>query len=1132
MKRASTAALIVVLIGILVWAWSPPVRAAGAESGLPDLTDIKGHWAQKYIHDLTGFGIIGGYPDNTFRPDNSITRAEFVKLAVLADLTNPSDPTSRASTAGLPVGTPVPFADTTGHWSQSQGFLQQAIAWKLIVPEEYADGRFEPDRRITRLEMAVILVRAIGKDGEARQAAATGAVAVAGDVELSFADRDDIPVARRGYVKVAADKGMIGGYPDKTFRPAGNATRAEAAKMISKRFEASYTWACYTHHATGATGTEGGNGKTVPATGPTGFNGSLSVTVLAVRASATAAPSRVGGAKLQLQPGGYTATTTARGEAVFTSLPPAAYRLQVEAPGFETYDETKKVQVLPRTANETQVALFPTAAGEPVANLEVVGDAGAATASDSGMATGGGPSASATAQTPYNTAITLSAAGSRNASRTGFSWDIRDAAGQVVTDPYAVKAGAALAPQPASTETDDPVTFTLTLPAAGEYTVRLSLTNPAFPGVVSTATLAVKALNTKPEAVASVVAGPAPVKKTPDAALTKSSGLRVVKAGEAVWLRGWGIDPNVPSPELYNAGGNAPDIYGKNHDHYQRQFRWHWTLAYARAAEAAVEPAAAATATAAPASATAAPATAPTAWQDVSSLLDNPAAQYPKFTAAETGTYRATLVVDDDDAGGSLSSDPASVDILVLGDVASGGATATVSDSVCQTCHANEAEGWAGTAHGKLATGGTGASASTPGCQTCHGPGGQHVATASAVAATSGATTSATIAATATAADLTLIKDTISVTYGAGLCGNCHQEYGQWQKARHSDGDSYGYGEVAPALLLNCTGCHYAKGHVQRTEMAAARGKAFFEVNFSPLDRDKLPAKDEPGITCVACHDPHPAPAATTAASTSQVAAAATSSTATTLSPTANPASLVHGSSGNTCDTCHYEKWQNAILEGMAGEIKNGYEYPGRDYSYTNPHKTEDKCVLCHMSTAAPASASSAAAGAANGAATNANGILLVGGHTLRMRDAGPDGLVGGYGPRADDPSLERNPADTDDTLNVVPCQTCHPGLDTFDRNGVQKRIYDQWVLLGDLLKERNGGVLPGTKPGDKCATCHRGGTLPFDDDPELILENAYTNYKLVMNDRSWGIHNPKYVEALLDDSIASVREKYVPTRR
>lgn len=40
------------------------------------LTDIKGHWAEKHIQKLVDYGVVNGYPDGTFKPDNTITRAE------------------------------------------------------------------------------------------------------------------------------------------------------------------------------------------------------------------------------------------------------------------------------------------------------------------------------------------------------------------------------------------------------------------------------------------------------------------------------------------------------------------------------------------------------------------------------------------------------------------------------------------------------------------------------------------------------------------------------------------------------------------------------------------------------------------------------------------------------------------------------------------------------------------------------------------------------------------------------------------------------------------------------------------------------------------------------------------------
>ncbi len=79
---------------------------------------------------------------------------------------------------------------------------------------------------------------------------------------------------------------------------------------------------------------------------------------------------------------------------------------------------------------------------------------------------------------------------------------------------------------------------------------------------------------------------------------------------------------------------------------------------------------------------------------------------------------------------------------------------------------------------------------------------------------------------------------------------------------------------------------------------------------------------------------------------------------------------------------------------------------------------------------------------------------------------------------------------------------------------------------LRDLLTENNHDFLPANEPGN-CARCHKGGTVAFLDDPDLVLENAYTNYKLIANDRSRGIHNPGYIKKLLQDSIDSINNDY-----
>ncbi|MHB0885613.1 MAG: carboxypeptidase regulatory-like domain-containing protein [Bacillota bacterium] len=742
---------------------------------------------------------------------------------------------------------------------------------------------------------------------------------------------------------------------------------------------------------------------------------------------------KLAGAKVTLEPGKQSTVTVEGGKFAFAKLPAGAYRLTVEADGFVTYHSTEPVLAPAGATVDAPVFIFPEPAGAPQAQLSVQSE---------------------DATVPYGVILPVSISGTKEAAPDGIRWQVVGPDGRVLADPY-LGAGHELQLKVSSMPGSTPFDFEFVPPKPGRYVLRLLLTNKLGPRATgeAVAEAAVVAANTAPEAVPSVIAGPNPPSKQSAGGLRASSGLTVVDAGRTVYLRGWAVDVNMPSPEVYNPGGVDPDLYGKNHDQYQRQFKFLWRLEYSADGR--------------------------TGWTDVSARLTYGSAadvpvpsQYPRFTADRAGYYRATLRVSDQDPAGALTGSPVSLTVLAEAD-------GRVDPGACASCHGDRVASWKAGPHGQT----TGAA----GCQDCHGPARAHLSV--------------------DAGDAAAKRATISVSLASGTCGQCHKQYAEWEKARHSDGYSYGYSEVAEPLLLNCVKCHNPKGFAQAITMAKEQGKGFEESEFKVAppgapanapavlpDFSKLPPKDDAGVSCATCHDPHP-----TADKDGKVA----------------PFALRAGATGATCDTCHREKWQNAVLEAKAGQYGNGYDWRPAD-KIKNPHDTADKCVLCHMATGVTG--------------TDAVGVRLVGGHTLRMRDAGPDGLLGGYGPRADDPSKERGPSDKDDVLNLAACQSCHKGLDTFDREGVQKKVHDKWATLGDLLKERNGGVLPEAKPGDKCATCHRGGTLPFKDDPDLVLERAYTNYKLIKNDRSWGVHNPSYVLQLLDDSIKHVKEDYRPS--
>ncbi len=145
-------------------------------------------------------GAIKGYPDGTFRPENKITRAEFVSVLVRA--------------FDLKEGGGQNFADTDGHWAAGA----VAIAVRHGIVQGYGNDIFGPDDFITREQMVMMLVKAAGgtpKDGI-----------------TSFADDSRISDWARGAMALAAESGIINGYPDNTVHPQGDASRAEGVTMI------------------------------------------------------------------------------------------------------------------------------------------------------------------------------------------------------------------------------------------------------------------------------------------------------------------------------------------------------------------------------------------------------------------------------------------------------------------------------------------------------------------------------------------------------------------------------------------------------------------------------------------------------------------------------------------------------------------------------------------------------------------------------------------------------------------------------------------------------------------------------------------------------------------------------------
>lgn len=181
----------------------PPARAAAPAP------DIDGHWAELQIEYMMSKDIVGGYPDGTFKPGNTITRAEFMKMV---------NNSGGFTAAGAKTFTDVSAAD----WYAPE--VAKAAAAGYI--SGYPDGSMKPNANISRQEAAVMVAK-VSKLGDSAAA------------ELSkFSDAADIAAWSKTAVAACSQAGYISGYPDGTFRADKFITRAEAITIIKNTMPA------------------------------------------------------------------------------------------------------------------------------------------------------------------------------------------------------------------------------------------------------------------------------------------------------------------------------------------------------------------------------------------------------------------------------------------------------------------------------------------------------------------------------------------------------------------------------------------------------------------------------------------------------------------------------------------------------------------------------------------------------------------------------------------------------------------------------------------------------------------------------------------------------------------------------
>ena len=137
-----------IMLLVLVTFMFTMVGSAGAAT----FSDVSGTSVEaQAIYRLNGLGVLDGYPDGTFGPEKTITRAEFAKIAcVTAGL--------KAVASGM-GGTASPFSDVAAdHWAN--GWINVAAAQGFVKGDPA--GTFRPEDKITQAEVVTVLLRLLG----------------------------------------------------------------------------------------------------------------------------------------------------------------------------------------------------------------------------------------------------------------------------------------------------------------------------------------------------------------------------------------------------------------------------------------------------------------------------------------------------------------------------------------------------------------------------------------------------------------------------------------------------------------------------------------------------------------------------------------------------------------------------------------------------------------------------------------------------------------------------------------------------------------------------------------------------------------------------------------------------------
>lgn len=198
------------IISVLIFMLLFMTGGASADTYINNVASPVGYdnnpeWAGDQMFDWLNKGMITGFDTSSFRPDDAITKAEFVAIVNMIFGYHDTDFKN--------------FDDVSeGDWYYYE--VAKALRAGYINPEE---DSFYPESKISRQEVAVMLAKVLRIDAKSYSSAAR-----------KFKDYSKIDSKNRQFINAMVEMGYIGGYSDHTFRPKDPMTRAEVVAVFNK----------------------------------------------------------------------------------------------------------------------------------------------------------------------------------------------------------------------------------------------------------------------------------------------------------------------------------------------------------------------------------------------------------------------------------------------------------------------------------------------------------------------------------------------------------------------------------------------------------------------------------------------------------------------------------------------------------------------------------------------------------------------------------------------------------------------------------------------------------------------------------------------------------------------------------